>query len=168
MNLWAKSFGVTIKIPFCSTFTRYYLFHYVVETFDFVDEIFVIIQMKPLWLYVRMLRFVFQYLIKWTLDLLVLLLREAFLSVKGLNFSWSCFAELSWGQIIWGRNCNITGVDISCSSWELLFIYYYYYYYYYHYHYYYYYYYYYHYYYLHYYYDSQKTEMKSSGEKWET
>ena len=125
----------------------------------------VIIQMKPLWLYFRMLLFVFQYLIKWTLDLLVLLLRKAFLSVKGLNFSWSCFAELSWGQIIWGRNCNITGVDISCSSWELLFIYYYYHY---RYYYYYYYYYHYHYYYLYYYYDSQKTEMKSSGEKWET
>ena len=30
---------MTIKIPFCSTFIRYYLFHYVVETFDFVDEI---------------------------------------------------------------------------------------------------------------------------------
>ena len=107
---------------------------------------YVIIQMKPLWLYFRMLLFVFQYLIKWTLDLLLLILRKAFLSVKGLNFSWSCFAELSSGQIIWGRNCNITGVDISCSSWERLFNYYYYY----------------------YYYNSQKTEMKSSGGKWET
>ena len=63
---------------------------YFIETFDFVDEIFVIIQMKPLWLYVRMLRFVFQYLIKWTLDLLVLLLRKAFFSVKGLKlFGWA-------------------------------------------------------------------------------
>ena len=64
-------------------------------TFDFLDEIFVIIQMKPLWLYFRMLRFVFQYLIKWTLDLLVLLLRKAFFSVKGLKlFGWATDLEV--------------------------------------------------------------------------
>ena len=68
---------------------------YFIETFDFVDEIFVIIQMKPLWLYVRMLRFVFQYLIKWTLDLLVLLLRKAFFIVKGLKlFGWAIDLEV--------------------------------------------------------------------------